>query len=166
MKLDFLINYRLDSPSNPNVRQATLQVPTTKLIENESKDDYLVYFCGEIANRCQFCRFYKNIQVMAPFLERPLRLKYMIVLPNNASILLEASLGDTETRKKAKELKDYFEIAKEYNKSDFKIEYPILLAKTVDSDTGSLEREYGIKIMALNDAVDFVLRMVADVKSH
>jgi len=81
----------------------------------------------------------------------------MIVLPKNACILLDAALKDSELRRKAKELKYYFDIAKEQNKTDLDIKHSILLTKRTElSLVVELEKEYGIKIMTLKDAIRFV----------
>ena len=156
-KLDFIVNYRLDAPKSSNIRAAKLPIPTADVRDYENKDEYLLYFCGKVAELCNLCLFYKDPQVMAPFLERPIRIKYMIVLPKNVSILLDAALKDSELRRKAKELKYYFDIAKEQNKTDLDIKHSILLTKRTElSLVVELEKEYGIKIMTLKDAIRFV----------
>jgi len=160
MKLDFIVNYRLDSPLNSNIRVATLQIPEPEVKRFESKEEYLLYFCGKIAGLCDICRFYKNIQIMAPFLERPIRIKYLVALPNDNGIILDASLKETELQRKAKELKYCFEIATEQNKSDLNIKYPILLTPNLGTDTTELENNYKIRIMTLNEAIAFIEAIV------
>lgn len=163
MKLGFVINYRLDSPLNPNTRVAELIIPTPKVADHPDKDEYLLYFCGKIAKLCHTCRFYKNAQVMTPFLERPIRIKYMVALPNDVCILLDASLKTTQIRRKAKESKDYFEMAREHNKSHFLIKHSILLIAEIEANIVArtqLEKEYGIKMMTLDEAASFIEGML------
>jgi hypothetical protein len=166
MKLTFVINYRLDSPLSSQ-RHAELLVPNAKSEDYENKDKYLLFFCQEVANFCQGCSFYKDVQVMAPFLERPIRIKYMIALPSNTCILLDASLKYTELRKKASELKNYFEIANEQNRSNLNVKYAVLLIPPhIVSCIDELEKEYTIKIMTLKKAINFIKEMMTDAKSN
>jgi len=164
MKLDFIVNYRLDSPADSNVRIVKLLIPSS-ISGHMNKDKYLLYYCGEIASLCKECHFYKRVQVMAPFLERPIRIKYMLSLPNNECILLDASTERSELRRKAKELADYFDIARKQNKSHFNIKHSILLTPNIETNMADLEHEYRIKIMPLNESIRFVNGIVANAKS-
>lgn len=164
MKLDFVVNFRLDSPMNSNVRIAKLLIPSS-ISGQMNKDEYLLYCCGKIASVCMGCRFYKRIQVMAQFLERPIRIKYMLLLPNNECVLLDASTERSELRRKAKELSDYFDIARKENRSRFSIKHSILLIPNIETNIAELEQEYGIGIMTPNELIRFVNGIVANAKS-
>jgi len=155
--LDFIVNYRLDAPRSSNIRVAKLLIPTADAEGYGNKDEFLLYFCGKVAELYNLCRFYKDPQVMAPFLERPLRIKYMIVLPKNTCILLDAALKDSELRRKAKELKYCFDIAKEQNKTGLDIKHSILLTTGIELSLAvELEKEHGIKVMTVMDAIKFL----------
>lgn len=164
MKLNFIVNYRLDSPADSNVRIVKLLIPDS-ISGHIDKDEYLLYYCGKITGLCRECHFYKRVQVMAPFLERPIRIKYMLSLPNNECILLDASTERSELRRKAKELADYFDIARKQNKSHFIIKHSILLMPYIETNIAELEDEYGIRIVTLNEAIKFVNGIVANAKS-
>lgn len=157
VKIDFTINFRVDSPSSSNIRHAIMNIPEGKVEDQENKDIFLLRFCGEIANLCKNCSFYKNVQVMASFLERPIRIKYIVALPDNSCFLLDAALSETEIRKKAREIKDYFEIARENNASNLKMKYAILLTNDISNDTVQISHEYGIRIMTHKNAISFII---------
>ena len=157
--MKIIINYRLDLASNNTLKFVDVETP--KSIEKcRNKDEFLLFFCGKIYKICKDCQIYKNVQIMAPYLERPVRIKYMIVLPSDEGLILDASLKIQEIRKKTKELSDYFELAIEQNKSDINIVYAILLTKINPKRelAYELENEYRVKIMTLDDAIKFVKR--------
>jgi len=160
MKLWFIINYRLDLSNNQSKRMEIISVPTYINICMK-KDDYLLYFCGKVKDYCNSCNFYKTLQVMEPYSERPARIKYMISLPSNDGIILDIALSRKEFMAKAKVLKDYFEIANQQNKSDLNIKYAILLVEKINiEDLEIIEEEYKIKIFSLENALKFVKERV------
>lgn len=165
MKIDFTVNFRVDSPLSSNVRHALLDIPEGRTEEQEDKDSYLLRFCGEIARLCKNCSFYKNVQVMASFLERPIRIKYIVALPDNSSFILDASMSETEMRKKAREIKDCYEIARENNASNLKIQYAILLTDDESDDTVRISYEYGIRIMTPKSAISFIMYILKSGQS-
>jgi hypothetical protein len=102
---------------------------------------------------------------MAPFLERPIRIKYMVALPDQSCSLLDVALSDVEIWKKAREIKDSFDVAREHNASDFKIKYAILLTNTESNETIQISHEYGIRIMTPKNAISFFMYMLKNGQS-
>lgn len=166
MKVNFTINYRLDLKDNSNGRQEEFIIPVGGDLKQQSKDEFLLSFCGEIYLLYNSCVFYKDVQVMAPFLERPARLKYMIRFPNNFCAILDAALKSTDLRKKAKELKDHFDLAVQNNKTKLKINYPVLLTVNDEIAAEVLEREYNILILSSTNAINFFKQIMSNGKSN
>lgn len=160
MKLSFTINYRLDSPNDSGSRTAKLMIPSSRTVSLKDKDEFLRTFCGEIAKICHLCFFYKRVQVMAPFLERPIRIKYAIVLPDRVGVFLDASLKPSELRRKAKELHNSSYIATKHNKSDLIFKHSILLTVKKTSDADYLENEYKVRVMTFEEAIDFFRELI------
>ncbi len=158
MKVVFITNYRLDLAVNRNGRQVELTIPEGEQLQ--TKDQFLLQFCGQIHLLWDSCIFYKEAHVMAPFLERPVRLKYMIKFPNNSCVVLDAVLQSTELREKAKELKDHFDLATENNKTEMKIDYPVLLTLNYQIGVKMLEKEYNILILSTANAIKLFKQII------
>lgn len=159
MNISFIINFKLNSPSSDENRTAILGIPdlTAQIFDKES---FLLFCCGKISKCYNECLFYKRVQVMAPFLERPIRIKYMISLPNGKAILLDASINELSLKSKLKKNKDCFDIAKTYNKTKLKIiESVVLINEAVDS-LSQLQQEYDIKIMTINQLLNFIQKVI------
>jgi hypothetical protein len=164
MELDFIINYRLDLPTSPNARHARIVITDKDPRICKDKEEYLLCFCSRLASVSKRIQFYKNVQIMAAFMERPIRVKYLALLPNRVGIFLDTNMKDSELNKKAKELKDNLDIARQENKSGFILKESILLARTSRICVSELEKEYGIRIMTSDEAVEYIKDMMKECR--
>ncbi len=151
MKVPFITNYRLDLPNNPITKKIELTIPED--LRPLTKEELILQLCGRTYSMFSQCTFYKDAQVMAPFLERPFRLKYVIKFPNCSAAVLDAVVQTTELTKKAKDLKDRFDLAVQNNKSEMKIKYQVLVIINRPPTAELIEKEYDVLILSIANAI-------------
>lgn len=165
MKIDFIVGYKLNGKSGSNGRTAEICISLPDVSKQANKEEFLLQFCGQIAQALKGCIFYKDVQVMAPFSERPIRIKYVIRFPNDSCAVLEALTNPLDLKEKAKELKDHFDTARRNNTTKLKLEYPVLLT-AIKNDYSNVERDYGVMVLESTNAINFFKQIGTNGQSN